>query len=93
MWGSNVDHRNSPFLARSDTPNITLVVSWVARSDTPDSCDAMSAKSNPPHNPAAKMHCMHNLPSPIKYNGMTQCWSTPASGSMHIHIFNKLAVG
>ena len=35
-------------LARSDTPNITLVVSHVARIDTPKSCDAMSAKSNPP---------------------------------------------
>ena len=24
-----------------------------------------------PHNTAASIHCMHNLPSPIKYNGLT----------------------
>ena len=46
-----------------------------------------------PHNPAAAVHCMHNLPSPIKYNGLTHTvLSTPAAGSMPIHIFNKVAV-
>ena len=39
-------------LASSDTPNITLFVSRVARSDTPNSCDAMRAKSNPPTQPS-----------------------------------------
>ena len=52
-------------MARSDTLNITSVVSRLARSDTHNSCDAMGAKSNRPHNPAASIHCMHNLPSPI----------------------------
>ena len=49
---------------------ITRVVSHLARSDTPNSCDAMSVKSNPPTQPSC-IHCMPNLPSPIKYNGLT----------------------
>ena len=37
-----------------------------------------------PHNPAASVHCMHNLPSPIKYNGLPHTvLSTPAAGSLH----------
>ena len=54
-------------LACRDTLNITLVVSRVARSDTPNRGDAMSA--------------LHAQPaSPIKYNGLTH---TVLSSSWH----------
>ena len=53
-------------MARSDTPNITLVVSPVARIDTPNSCDAMSAKSNPPTQPSC-MNALHAQPAVPHY--------------------------
>ena len=40
------------------------------------------------------VHCMHNLPSPIKYNGLTDphCLRQQPAACIYIHIFNKLAV-
>ena len=86
----------------------TRVVSHPARSDTPtllELCLAWPAVTPPtivtplvqspicPHNPASLVHCRHNLPSRIKYSGLTHTvLSTPAAGSMRIHIFNKVAV-
>ena len=73
-------------LARSDTPNITLVVLRVASSDTPNSCHAMMLSRIRPHHPAASIHCMHYLLFPIKYNGLTHTGFFLASSRPHVYI-------
>ena len=49
-------------LARSDTPNMTWVVSRLDRSDTPNSCDDIGVKSNPPTQPRC-INSLHGQPA------------------------------